>query len=131
MDAYDDLLLSDGVCRHLGIVNNYPSIKSKATKTENLKVHSSARSVRVSLVDSIQLAPHKETLESVKVDTQELRGPLLLQPAHHIVGLYDSIDLITNTSGSTCKLDKREWLGLAFEVELVKDDTATDTIPNS
>ena len=68
---------------------------------------------------------------SVKVDTQELRSPLILQPAHHIVGLHDSIDLITNTSGSTCKLDKREWLGLAFEVELVKDDTATDTITNS
>ena len=90
MDAYDDLLLSEGVCRHLGIVNYHPSIKSKATKTENLKVYSSARSVRVSLVDSIQLAPHKETLVSVKVNTQELRGPLFLEPAHHIVGLYDS-----------------------------------------
>ena len=146
MDAYDDLLLSEGVCRHLGIVNYHPSIKSKATK-QTEKVHSSARSVRVSLVDSIRLTPHKETLVSVKVDTQELRGPLLLESAHHIVGLYDSrlkvceslvqVDndsitkvLITNTSGSTCKLDKGEWLGLAFEVELVKDDTSTDTIAN-
>ena len=43
---------------------------------------------------------------------------------------YDSNTkvLIMNTSGSTCKLDKGEWLGL---VELVKDDTATDTITNS
>ena len=56
---------------------------------------------------------------SVKVNTQELRGPLFLEPAHHIVGLYDSrlkvceslvqVDndsntkvLIMNTSGSTC-----------------------------
>ena len=45
MDAYDDLLLSKGVCRHLGIVNYRPSIKSKVTKTENSKVHSSAQSV--------------------------------------------------------------------------------------
>ena len=62
---------------------------------------------------------------SVKVDTQELMGPLLCEPAHHIVGLYDSrlkvceslvqVDndsntkvLITNTIGSTCKLDKGE-----------------------
>ena len=146
MDAYDDLLLSQAVCRHLGIVNYHPNIKSKATK-QSEKIHSSARSVRVSLVDSIRLAPHKETLVSVKVDTQELRGPLLLEPAHHIVGLYDSRlkvceslvqvnndsntkVLTTNTSGSTCKLDKVEWLGLAFEVELVKDDTSTDTIAN-
>ena len=27
MDAYDDLLLSEGVCRHLGIVTYHPSIK--------------------------------------------------------------------------------------------------------
>ena len=43
---------------------------------------------------------------------------------------YDSNTkvLITNTSGSTCKLDKGEWLRM---VELVKDDTTTDTITNS
>ena len=51
MDAYNDLLLSEGVCQHLGIVNYYPIIKGKATKTE--KVHSSAWSARVSLVDSV------------------------------------------------------------------------------
>ena len=38
MDPYDDLLLSEGVCRHLGIVNYHPSIKSKATK-QTEKVH--------------------------------------------------------------------------------------------
>ena len=59
-DKMINTLLSEGVCQHLGIVNYHPSIKSKATKTENSKVHSSARSVRVSLVDSIYWYPTRK-----------------------------------------------------------------------
>ena len=77
MDAYDDLLLSEGVCRHLGIVNYRPSIKSKVTKTENSKVHSSTRSVRVSLVDSIRLAPHKELYSVSQGQYTRIEGSLI------------------------------------------------------
>ena len=50
MDAYDGLLLSEGVCQHLGIVTYHPSIKSKVAKLSK-GVYSSGHSVRVCLVD--------------------------------------------------------------------------------
>lgn len=45
--------------------------------------------MRVNLVDSVWLAPHKQTIVAVKVDLQELVGLLLLEPANHIVDLHD------------------------------------------
>jgi len=78
---------------------------------------------------------------SVKVDSQELKGPLLFEPVHEFVEHYSSRlqvgeflvqvnsdgcakILLTNTSGCTCKLGKGEWLGLAFEAEPITDDAA-------
>ena len=147
MDAYDDLLLSEGVCRHLGIVTYHPSIKSKAAKLSK-EAHSSARSVRVCLVDSVRLAPRKQTIVAVKVDSHGVVGPLLLEPARHIVDFHDgrlrvseslvqvgndgcTNVLLTNTSGSTCKLDKGEWLGLAFEAEPVTVDAILEDAASS
>ena len=97
MDADDDLLLSEGVCRHLGIVMYHPSIRNKEVKQDN-EIHSSARSVRVSLVDSVRLTPCKETLVTVKVDSQGLKGPLQLEPADHVVDPYNSRLKVTSTS---------------------------------
>ena len=64
MDAYDDLLLSEGVCRRLGIVMYHPSIKNKVAKLSK-GVHSSGQSVRVCLVDSVRLAPRRQTIVAV------------------------------------------------------------------
>ena len=136
MDAHDDLLLSEGVCRHLGIIVYHPSVKSQGNNQIEEVQHSSAQSVRVSLVDSVRLEPRKETLVTVKVDSKELGGPLLLEPSHHLLECYNggltvgeslvklsseghAKVLLTNTLGSACKLDKGEWLGLAFEAELI------------
>ena len=88
MDAHDDLLLSEGICRHLGIVEYHPSVKSQMNNHTE-EVHSSAQSVRVSLVDSVRLEPRKETLVTVRVDSQEFGGPVLLEPSHHLVECYD------------------------------------------
>ena len=85
MDAHDDLLLSEGVCRHLGIIVYHPRVKSQGNNQIEEVQHSSAQSVRVSLVDSVRLEPHKETLVTVKVDSKELEGPLLLEPSHHLL----------------------------------------------
>ena len=123
------------------------SIKSKAAKLSK-EVHSSARSVRVCLVDSVRLAPCKQTIVAVKVDSHGVVGPLLLEPAHHIVDFHDgrlrvseslvqvgndgcTNVLLTNTSGSTCKLDKGEWLGLAFEAEPVTVDAILEDAASS
>ena len=145
MDAHDDLLLSEGVCRHLGIIVYHPRVKSQGNNHIEEVQHSSAQSVRISLVDSVRLEPRKETLVTVKVDSKELGGPLLLEPSHHLLECYNGgltvgeslVQLsseghakvrLTNTLGSACKLDKGEWLGLAFEAELIAvNDINKDT----
>lgn len=38
---------------------------------------------------------------------------------------------LTNTSGSTCKLDRGEWLGLAFEAEPVTVDAILEGTASS
>ena len=75
-------------------------------------------------------------------------GPLLLEPANHIIDLHDgklrvseslvqvgndgcTNVLLTNTSNSTCKLDKGEWLGLAFEAEAVTVDAIPEDVASS
>jgi len=79
MDAHDDLLLSEGVCRHLGIVTYHPNVSRQITN-QSLVLQPFARSVRVSIVSSVRLAPSKETLVSVRVESQDLNGSLLLEP---------------------------------------------------
>ena len=71
MDAHDDLLLSEGVCCHLGIITYHPV--SRQTTGWNGTPHPFARSVCVSLVSSVRLAPCKETLVTVQVDSQDLK----------------------------------------------------------
>ena len=78
MDVHDDLLLSEGVCHHLGIVAYDPSVLRQTTSQSTTCPF--ARSVRVSLVSSVRLAPSKETLMSVQVESQDLKGSLLLEP---------------------------------------------------
>ena len=79
MDAYDDLLLSEGVCSQLAIVTYHSQVQSNQSNTTVDKLTSSACSVRISLVDSVRLAPRSSTLASVKLDTCDLTGPLLLE----------------------------------------------------
>ena len=79
MDAHDDLLLSEGVCCHLGIITYHPSV-SRQTTGRNGTPHPFAQSVCVSLVSSVRLAPCKETLVTVQIESQDLKGSLLLEP---------------------------------------------------
>ena len=53
MDAYDDLLLSEGVCWQLGIVTYHSDVESNQSNTVVDKPTLLTRSVRISLVDSV------------------------------------------------------------------------------
>ena len=64
MDTYDQLLLSEGVCRQLGIVSYHPSVSlGKSSKTAAI-----VPNVRVNLVQSLQLPPNQGAVVSVKLE---------------------------------------------------------------
>ena len=74
MDAPDQLLLSKGVCRQLGIITYHPDVQKwrggrkkqpPSAAIEKAKVPM----VRVKLVQSIQLSPHQSAVVQVQVDT--------------------------------------------------------------
>lgn len=66
MDAPDQLLLSEGACRQLGIVSYHPSVTPhKASK----KMTATVRTIRVNLVHSLRLAPRHGAV--VPVELQE------------------------------------------------------------
>ena len=75
----------------------------------------------------------------VKVVLKGFGGPLLLEPSHHLTECYDgrltvgeslvqvsskghAKVLLTNTLASAFKLDKADWLALAFEAKLVTNN---------
>ena len=140
MDAHDDLLLSGGVCHHLGIVAYQPSVLRQTTSQSTSWPF--GRNVRVSLVSSVWLAPSKETLVSVRDESQDLKGSLLLEPVFDFTQQYDgqlqiseslvhvndggcTKVLLTSTSGATCKLEKGECVGMAFEAVTVTEEATT------
>ena len=78
MDAHDQLLLSEGVCRQLGIVSYHPSVcTGKATKKTTARVPT----IRVNLIQSLQLPPNQGATISVKLegDTDCVKHSLLVQ----------------------------------------------------
>jgi len=83
---------------------------------------------------------------SVRVKSQDLKGSLLLEPVDDFTRQFNGqlqlneslvhVDddgctklLLTNSSGSTCRLEKGECVGVAFEATTVSDEVATpDTV---
>ena len=77
MDAMDQLLLSKGVCRQLGIVTYHPSLAS--AKTPKSKEVALVPSIRVSLVQSLKLPPSNTVLVPVRLESCVLKeGETLL-----------------------------------------------------
>ena len=136
MDAYDDLLLSEGVCWQLGIVTCHLHVESNRSNAVVDKPTLLIRSIRISLVDSVRLAPHSSTLTSVKLEASDLSGPLLLEQTCHLAEQgYDGLEvakslvdgsndgvkvLISNPSGVTQKMKRGTWIGVASEAEPVE-----------
>ena len=89
MDAHDQLLLSEGVCRQLGIISYHPDVQAwrggrkqppaeqkDAAKDKEAKVPT----VRVKLLQSVQLLPHQAVVAQVQLDSSHCRTePLLLE----------------------------------------------------
>ena len=82
MDAPDQLLLSEGVCRQLGIITYHRDVQEwRGGRRQPLEASGNAKvpSVRVRLVNSIRLPPLQSTVAQVRVDTKV--GPTYMEYA--------------------------------------------------
>ena len=145
MDAHDQLLLSEGVCRQLGLIIYHRDVRplSKGQKTKNPpapleeqeKSDAQVPTVRVSLVQSLHLLPHQSALVQVQVESHCENGNALL--LEHSTKVEDANGLllenaliqpdgdgfaqlvISNPTGCSCTLEGGTHLGEAERATLV------------
>ena len=97
----------------------------------------SSRSVHISLVDSVRLAPRSITLAPVKLESTDLSGPLLLEQTCHLAEQgYDELEvceslvdnsedgivkvLLSNPTGITQRMEGGTFIGVASEAKPVE-----------
>lgn len=145
MDAHDQLLLSEGVCRQLGIVSYHDKVEKwrgglkQTTTDENTMVDAKVPTVKVNLVKTVRLLPHQSVTatvccdmvssEEVKPFLMEFQGDGLLQSEDVLLlpsAKGQAQMVISNPSGCSCVLAKGTCIGEAVGVETV---TLGDTRP--
>ena len=136
MDAHDDLLLSEGVCRQLDIITYHPHVGAPPVTT-SVTEQPLTHSVHIKLVKSLRMAPRSSGLVLVQLDNIEVHGLLLLEQTsyfdktgHDGLLLGETLVskdangfvnvLLSNPTGTTQKLEAGSLLGCACEVELVE-----------
>ncbi len=148
MDAQDQLLLSEGVCRQLKILSYDPDVEvwrggrrrsHGRNRREQPQPGTSAAkvpTVRVRLVRTVRLPPRQTTVVKARVEKGLRRGePLLLEPDSHwqeaegleIVPTIGHTDkhshlyvVIANPTGYTQHIHHGTGLGRAFAAEVVE-----------
>ena len=81
MDAYDDLLLSEGLCRQLGIVAYHPKVSADNQNSAEC----STKSVRVNLAVSVRIPPRSSAITTAELDDCSVKGSFeALVVARHI-----------------------------------------------
>ncbi len=94
MDAHEPLLLSEGVCRQMGIISYHPEVQPRGLsisgspgpvpEEQNAQTSSpkcQVPTVRIQLVQSIKLPPKQTVMVDVKLsDDVTGNGPLLVEP---------------------------------------------------
>lgn len=132
MDSPDRLLLSEGVCRQLGIImyhNEVCSVKTNSGKTAPRdKSLSTVPLVQVSLIKKVNLLPHQSIVAQVNCDTKSL----IEQPEHFLLetGVHVEASLIepdsrgiasvilSNPNGYSCQLSTGDVVGLSTKYRL-------------
>ena len=134
-DAHDQLLLSEGVCRQLGIVTFHPMVQPQKVKKRQRET-SLVPTVRVNLVKSLHLFPHQSAVVQVNFEGAggELKQPMMVESgetAAQTSGLTveDAVTaqredgcaqlVITNSWGFTQSLPEGTCVGHAEAVEVV------------
>ena len=138
MDAHDQLLLSEGICRQLGIISYHPDVEvwrggkqKNRKKTPATQTTAQVPTVRVLLLQATRVPPHQSAVAAVQVDEQLHKGPLLLESDPSLeesTGLLvdtsliqsgQSRVLISNPTGYTQKIEKGTQLGTAMRAKIV------------
>ncbi len=79
MDAPEQLLLSEGVCRQLGIVTYHPSLG--VGPSVDVSPMTQLQTVRIRLVDTVRIPPLQSAVVQLETEGRtELKGPVLLEP---------------------------------------------------
>ena len=138
MDASEPLLLSEGVCRQLGIVTYHPDVDASQPQAQEVATVR-VPAVKVQLVQSVKLPPRPDQsiIANVSWERGSLEGPLLLEAnpslqlsrnVHVADVLVSGADaekgtakvVLTNCLGFTQKLESGEVIGRVLPVDLVE-----------
>ena len=137
MDASESLLLSEGVCRQLGIVEYHPDVVASQPLPPRVDASVTVPDVRVRLLQSVKLLPKpdRSVVADVMWECDHLKGPLLLEadPSFkttrdiHVADVFVSDAnsgkakvVLTNCLGFTQKLESREEIGRVVPVDVVR-----------
>ena len=151
MNAHDQLLLSEGECRQLGIVHYHPDIQKwnggRRKRAEHQKVKTATvPTVRVRLVQTLRLLPQQSTVIKVQIqEGHQMTKPLMLEPDSSLEesaglqvvdGLLEPGEdgeahiLVANTTGFTQNIEQGLELGSVIEAtpisvpdQITQDDT--------
>ena len=136
MDAQEPLLLSEGVCRQLGIITYHPSLGIESSIATEAQPSVNLPMVRIRLLQTVRLPPLQSTLVPLQLeDGHNLQGSVLLEPSRQFTELdgdglqfgdtlVEAHDghaqvLLTNPTGFTQRLSKGQWVGHASQAECI------------
>ncbi len=145
LDAYDQLLLSEGVCQSLGIVNYHLAVIPYARNKERKRAVSTEipncvtdpetvelQTVRVQLVQAVTVLPYQAVLVPVVCD-QEIQSTAVFEPRSlsdegvivepALIQPNEPVYIcVANTTSYTQHLSKNLEMGLATEASIVEDE---------
>lgn len=145
MDAHDQLLLSEGVCRQLGIISYHPEVQTwrggrKRPPSEQMERAKSNEAkvptVRVRLLQSVRLLPHQAVVAQVQLDnTHKGSEPILLERSMQVeeetgLQIEDALlqptvegraqMVLSNPSGFTQVVEQGLELGIAIPATVIQ-----------
>ena len=147
MNAHEQLLLSEGVCRQLGLISYHGEVErwknvrkqaprlgdSRAPALPLATVGAQVPTVRVRLVQMVNLLPHQGKMVQVRADPGfSEEGHMLLEPTPHGSGVQvdmailqptkegTALVLIFNPMGCSCHLEQGSTVGDVSSAALVE-----------
>ena len=132
MEAHDPLLLSEGVCRLLGIISYHPEVRcSRKISVADPSWEAVVPMVKVQLIQSAKVLPQQGVLVTSKVE-KALEGTWLLEPDPDLEDfgvcaqeflLQTGGELVhlvlTNSTGIMQQFDKGTVVGTAEHVTVI------------
>ena len=140
MKAHDPLLLSEGVCRQLGILTYHPDVRCSV---EPPSPESSSKAVvpmvRVQLLKAVKLLPRQSIQVAARVGEATREGTWLLEPDSKLeeigVGAQESLItagseavqvVLTNATGLTQHLEEDTVIGSVNCVHVISTDPSQE-----